>query len=321
MAGVLLAFAYPDRIARRRPGADNRFIMSNGRGALFAEAEPLAAEDMIVAAHLDGSREARIFLAARVQAEQLQNTHAALLTAVTHVAWDDREQCVQARRQLRIGAVVLDDRPWQEADPQAVAQALLEGIRRQGPAVLPWNAASRELQARLGFMRRLEPQSWPDVSDSALLATLESWLLPWITGLSRLAHLKRLDLHAILQAQLDWPSQQRLNEQAPTHLLVPSGSRLRLDYSHATPVLAVRLQEMFGLTETPCIAAGRVPLLLHLLSPARRPVQITQDLAAFWQGSYHDVRKELKGRYPKHHWPENPLAVQASARTLRKPVI
>lgn len=320
MAGVLLAFAYPDRIARRRPGADNRFIMSNGRGALFAEAEPLAAEDMIVAAHLDGSREARIFLAARVQAEQLQNTHAALLTAVTHVVWDDREQCVQARRQLRIGAVVLDDRPWQEADPQAVAQALLEGIRRQGPAVLPWNAASRELQARLGFMRRLEPQSWPDVSDSALLATLESWLLPWITGLSRLAHLKRLDLHAILQAQLDWPAQQRLNEQAPTHLLVPSGSRVRLDYSHATPVLAVRLQELFGLTETPCIAAGRVPLLLHLLSPARRPVQITQDLAAFWQGSYHDVRKELKGRYPKHHWPEDPLAAQASTRTRRKPV-
>jgi ATP-dependent helicase HrpB len=169
-------------------------------------------------------------------------------------------------------------------------------------------------------MRGLEPESWPDVSDSALLATLESWLLPYITELSRLTHLKRLDLHAILLAQLDWPAQQRLDEQAPTHLRVPSGSRVRLDYSQATPVLAVRLQEMFGLTETPRIAAGRVPLLLHLLSPARRPVQITQDLAAFWQGSYHDVRKELKGRYPKHHWPEDPLRAQATTRTRRKTV-
>ena len=320
MAGVLLAFAYPDRIARRRAGSDNRFIMSNGRGALFIDAEPLAAEDMIVAAHLDGAREARIHLAARVQNEQLRNTHAALLTTVTHVDWDEREGCVQARRQVRLGEVVLDDEPWKEADPQAVAQALLTGIRRQGIAVLPWDAASRELQARLCFMRGLEPESWPDVSDSALLATLESWLLPYITELSRLTHLKRLDLHAILLAQLDWPAQQRLDEQAPTHLRVPSGSRVRLDYSQATPVLAVRLQEMFGLTETPRIAAGRVPLLLHLLSPARRPVQITQDLAAFWQGSYHDVRKELKGRYPKHHWPEDPLRAQATTRTRRKTV-
>jgi len=320
MAGVLLAFAYPDRLARRRPGSHNRFLMSNGRGALFAAAEPLAAEEMIVAAHLDGSREARIFLAARVQDEQLRNTQAALLTEVTLISWDEREQCVQARRQQRIGAVVLDDEPWQEADPEAVAQALLEGVRRQGPAALPWNAASRELQARLCFMHRQAPQAWPDVSDHALLATLESWLLPWITGMTRLAQLKRLDLHAILLSRLDWPAQQRLDEQAPAQLQVPSGSRIRLDYSQPIPVLAVRLQELFGLKQTPRIAGGRVPLLLHLLSPARRPVQITRDLGAFWQGSYHEVRKELKGRYPKHHWPDDPLAAEASAHTRRKPV-
>jgi ATP-dependent helicase HrpB len=318
MAGVLLAFAYPDRVARRRAGSDNRFLMSNGRGALFIDAEPLAAEDMIVAAHLDGAREARIHLAARVQNEQLRQTHATLLTTVTHVDWDEREGCVQARRQVRLGEVVLDDEPWKEADPQDVAQALLTGIRRLGVAALPWDAVSRELQARLCFMRGLEPESWPDVSDSALLDTLASWLLPYLTGLSRLTQLKRLDMHAILLAQLDWPAQRRLDEQAPTHLRVPSGSRVRLDYSQATPVLAVRLQEMFGLTETPRVAAGRVPVLLHLLSPARRPVQITQDLAAFWQGSYHDVRKELKGRYPKHHWPEDPLSAQATTRTRRK---
>jgi len=318
MAGVLLAFAYPDRIARRRPGSDNRFIMSNGRGALFKEAEPLAAADMIVAAHLDGAREARIYLAARVQSEQLREHHAELVTGVTQVSWDEREQCVQARRQLRMGAVVLDDQPWEEADSQAVAQALLAGIRKQGLAVLPWNAAARELQARLCFMHHLAPESWPDVSDTTLMESLETWLLPFLTGMSRLAHLRRLDLQAALLAPIDWSAQRQLDELAPTHLVVPSGSRVRLDYSQAIPVLAVRLQELFGLTDTPCVAGGRVPVLLHLLSPARRPVQITQDLAAFWQGSYHDIRKELKGRYPKHHWPDEPLTAQATRRVRRK---
>jgi ATP-dependent helicase HrpB len=318
IAGALLAFAYPDRIARRRPGSDNRFIMSNGRGALFNEAEPLAAADMIVAAHLDGAREARIHLAARVQSEQLRELHAERLTEVTQVSWDEREQCVQARRQVRVGAVVLEDHPWDEADPQAIAEALLIGIRKQGITSLPWNAAARELQTRLCFMHRLAPRTWPDVSDVALLGTLEAWLLPFMSGMSRLAHLRRLDLQAALLALLDWPMQRQLDEQAPTHLVVPSGSRVRLDYSHEIPVLAVRLQELFGLTSTPCVAGGRVPVLLHLLSPARRPVQITQDLVAFWQGSYHDVRKELKGRYPKHHWPEDPLAAQATRRVRRK---
>jgi ATP-dependent helicase HrpB len=317
LAGVLLAFAYPDRIARRRPGGGNRFILSNGRGALFDEAEPLASADMIVAAHLDGSRESRIFLAARVQSEQLRDSHAELITEVTQLDWDEREQCVQARRQLRLGAVVLDDRHWDDADPQAVAQALLDGIRKQGIAVLPWNAEARALQSRLCFMHRLDPRSWPDASDTALTDTLETWLLPFVTGMTRLVHFRRLDLTAALLAQLDWPAQRRLDELAPTHLVVPSGSRVRLDYSQATPVLAVQLQELFGLKDTPSVAAGRVPVLLHLLSPARRPVQITQDLAAFWQGSYHAVRKELKGRYPKHYWPDNPQAAQATRRVRR----
>jgi ATP-dependent helicase HrpB len=166
----------------------------------------------------------------------------------------------------------------------------------------------------------MEPRSWPDVSDTVLLATLDTWLLPYLAGMSRLAHLKRLNVQAMLQARLDWPTQQQLDEQAPAQLLLPSGSRLRLDYRHETPVLAARLQELFGLAETPRIARGRVALQLHLLSPARRPVQITQDLATFWQGSYHSVRKELRGRYPKHHWPEDPLAAQPGAHPRRKPV-
>jgi ATP-dependent helicase HrpB len=319
MAGVLLAFAYPDRIAGRRSGADNRFLMSNGRGAVFAGAEPLAAADTLVAAHLDGSAEARIYLAASLHKEQLLQYHAALVTTVTRVDWDAREQCVQARRQQCIGALVLTDERWEQADEEDILSALLDGIRRAGLTVLPWTDGARACQARMNFMHQQAPQEWPDVSDAALLETLHDWLLPYLTGMSRLAHLKRLDLETLLLAQLPWAQQRQLDEQAPTHLRVPSGSRVRLDYDPAVPVLAVRLQELFGLEVTPCIAGGKVPLLIHLLSPARRPVQITQDLAAFWKGSYHEVRKELKGRYPKHHWPEDPLQAQATTRIRRKP--
>jgi ATP-dependent helicase HrpB len=167
-------------------------------------------------------------------------------------------------------------------------------------------------------MHRFAPQDWPDVSDAVLMATLEDWLVPYLHDMSRLTHLDRLDLQAILRARLTWEQQQQLDELAPSHLQVPSGSRVRLDYGAETPVLAVRLQEMFGLADTPRIAGGQVPVLLHLLSPARRPVQVTSDLSAFWQGSYHDVKKELKGRYPKHHWPDDPLQARATTRTRRK---
>ena len=319
MAGMLLAFAYPDRIARRRSSSDNRFLMSNGRGAVFTGAEPLAAAEMIVAAHLDGGAEAHIYLAAGLHQEQLLKYHAALVTEVTHVDWDVREQCVQARRQQRIGELVLTDERWDEANPDAIATALLAGIRRTGVTALPWDAGVRAWQARLVFMHQQAPQDWPDVSDAALTETLEDWLLPYLADMSRFAHLKRLDLQTVLSGQLSWELQRRLDELAPTHLRVPSGSRVRLDYSQAVPVLAVRLQELFGLAATPCIAGGKVPVLIHLLSPARRPVQITRDIAAFWKGSYHDVRKELRGRYPKHHWPEDPLQAQATTRTRRKP--
>ena len=178
--------------------------------------------------------------------------------------------------------------------------------------------AARQLQARIGFLHRLAPHDWPDVSDARLIVSLDDWLSPYLHGMTRLAHLKRLDIDAALLAQLPWVKRKQLDELAPTQLTVPSGSRVRLDYSHEIPVLAVRLQAMFGLVDTPRIAGGRVAVLLHLLSPARRAVQITQDLAAFWRGSYHEVKKELKGRYPKHHWPDDPLQARASAATGRK---
>mgnify|MGYP001819556625 CR=1 FL=1 len=318
MAGVLLACAYPDRIARRRQGGDNHFLLSSGRGARFAAAEPLAAEDYLVCAHLDGQREARIFLAARIEYPQLLEYHGALVSERTRVGWDARARAVQARRQQCLGELVLRDEPWKDADPQQVQSALLEGIRASGPACLPWNEAVRQLQARLTFMHRLAPRDWPDVSDATLMATLEDWLAPYLHNMSRLTHLDKLDLRAILLARLTWDRQRQLDELAPSHLQVPSGSRIRLDYGAEVPVLAVRLQEMFGLADTPRVAGGQVPVLLHLLSPARRPVQVTSDLSAFWRGSYHEVRKELKGRYPKHHWPDDPLQARATTRTRRK---
>jgi ATP-dependent helicase HrpB len=318
MAGVLLAFAYPDRIAQRRQGADNRFVLSNGRGAVFGEAQLLATADIIVAANLDGGGEARIFLAAGMHREHLLEYHGELVREQSFVSWDDREQCVRARCQQRLGELVLLDEAWQDADPEAVQSAMLDGIRRHAPACLPWSKVARQLQARIGFLHRLMPQDWPDVSDAGLISRLDDWLSPYLYGMSRMTHLKKLDMHVVLLAQLSWVKRKQLDELAPTHLTIPSGTRARIDYSLETPVLAVRLQEMFGLGDTPRVAGGRIAVLLHLLSPARRPVQITQDLGAFWQGSYHEVKKELKGRYPKHHWPDDPLQARASASTRRK---
>ncbi|MEN8801693.1 MAG: ATP-dependent helicase C-terminal domain-containing protein, partial [Thiogranum sp.] len=286
--------------------------------AVFGEAQLLAAADIIVAANLDGGGEARIFLAASMHREHLLEYHGELVHEQSFVSWDEREQCVRARRQQRLGELVLLDEAWQDADPEAVQSAMLDGIRRHAPACLPWSKVARQLQARIGFLHRLMPQDWPDVSDAGLISRLDEWLSPYLYGMSRMTHLKKLDMHVVLLAQLSWVKRKQLDELAPTHLTIPSGTRARIDYSHETPVLAVRLQEMFGLGDTPRVAGGRIAVLLHLLSPARRPVQITQDLGAFWQGSYHEVKKELKGRYPKHHWPDDPLQARASASTRRK---
>ncbi|HEY8540608.1 MAG TPA: ATP-dependent helicase C-terminal domain-containing protein, partial [Steroidobacteraceae bacterium] len=185
-------------------------------------------------------------------------------------------------------------------------------------AVLPWSREARALQARMEFARRVDPNAtppWPDVSDAGLLARLEDWLAPWLDGITRREHLAKLDMHAALRGLLDWTLEQRLNEIAPTHLVVPSGSRIPIDYSGDQPTVAVRLQELFGMRETPTVATGRVPLTLQLLSPAHRPVQVTQDLVSFWVRGYPEVKKELKGRYPKHYWPDDPLTATPTART------
>jgi ATP-dependent helicase HrpB len=315
LAGLLLAYAYPDRIAQHRPGTEPRYLLANGRGAYFAQHETLSKEDYLVAAQLDGAaKEARVFLAAAVTQAELEEYFADQIEEVDIVEWDSRSETVQARRQRRLDALVLEDRPLSNADPELITRAMLQGIREMGLDCLPWNKTLNVWRERVQFMRRLDAAHLPDVSDSILILQIETWLAPYLQGTTRRTHLANIDLHNALTGLLNWEQQRTLDDLAPTHITVPSGSRIPIDYGNDPPVLAVRLQEMFGLTETPRIAGGRVALLLHLLSPAGRPVQVTQDLAGFWARSYHDVKKDLKGRYPKHYWPDDPLQAQPTAR-------
>jgi ATP-dependent helicase HrpB len=315
-AGLLVAFAYPDRIARRRPGAEPRYALANGSGALFADHEPLAAEEWLALAALDGDRrEARIFLAAPLTQADIEQHFAADIEAVECCEWDRRDEAVLARRRRMLWELVLADHKLADADPAQVAAAMAAGVRDMGLACLPWSDDLRTLRARVAFVRAVESEGgWPDLGDQALLDGLEDWLAPHLAGITRRAHLARLDLAGVLRGMLSWDQRRRLDELAPTHVTVPSGSRVPVDYDGETPVLAVRLQEMFGCADTPRIAAGRVPLLLHLLSPARRPAQVTADLASFWANSYKAVRADLRGQYPKHYWPDDPMQAEPTAR-------
>lgn len=315
-AGLLLAFAYPDRVARRRPGEAPRFVLSNGRGATLPAADPLAGEPFLAVAEIDGAgAEGGIFLAAPLSAAEIDAHLAGRIEETVSIDWDDRADAVVARRQRRLGALVLREWPLPAPPPERLAEALLAALRRRGIDALPWSEEATALRRRLAFLHRLDPQSWPDMSDAALLAGLEDWLGPHLAGLASLAQLRRLDLAAVLRERLDWPGRQALDRLAPTHMEVPTGSRLRIDYGDpARPVLAVRLQELFGLAATPRIADGRVTLTLHLLSPAGRPLAVTDDLARFWTGAYQEVRKEMRGRYPRHPWPEDPLAAAPTRR-------
>jgi len=315
--GRLLALAYPDRIAQSR-GSGGRYLLSSGRGAQLPPAQSLAQAEFLVVADLDaGDREAMIRLAAPLSRELLEADFAAHIEHRERFEWDSREQSVVAQDERWLGALKLHERRIDKPDPARMLDAMLTGVRELGLSALPWTKPARALQARLIFAKRFDeraPTPWPDVSDAALLEHLDEWLAPWLTDMSRREHLARLDMHAILMSLLDWNTQQRLESIAPTHLLVPSGSRIPIDYTDETPTVAVRLQEVFGMRETPTVAEGRVPLTLQLLSPAHRPVQVTRDLESFWARGYLDVKKELKGRYPKHYWPDDPLTAQATAR-------
>jgi ATP-dependent helicase HrpB len=322
-AGWLLARAYPDRIGRWREPRSGRYQLSNGRGAFFAGPQALSGAEFLVVPELDaGEREAQIFLAAPLTLADIEEHFSGEILTEENVWWDSREQAVLARRQRRLWQLTLSDAPLAQPPREAMIAAIVAGIREIGIDALPWDKDSRMWQARVMFVRRADARPegpWPDVSDAALLDSLDTWLAPWLAGATRRDHLARIDLKGALRALLDWHQQQRLDEIAPTHIVVPSGSRIPIDYaSESGPSLSVRLQEVFGLRETPRVGGGRVPVTMKLLSPAQRPVQLTRDLASFWEKGYHDVKKELKGRYPKHYWPDDPFQAEPTRRVRPK---
>ncbi|MBU2255180.1 MAG: ATP-dependent helicase HrpB [Gammaproteobacteria bacterium] len=320
--GALLAFAYPDRIAQQRRAGGAEYRLANGRAALFAEVDGLMKHSWLVVADLgsrQGQREERIYLAAELEPQLFEGVLAEQVSNLEVLDWDEREGALRAERQRKVGELVLSREALTGLDAQQRSRAMLGLVRRKGLALLPWTPELRQWQARVALLRTLDLASkdaseWPDVSDAALLTTLEAWLQPYLDNITRLSHFANLDLPSLLLNLLPWPLPQRLDELAPRSVQVPSGSRISLDYSEQPPVLAVRLQELFGLADTPRIAGGRQVVKLHLLSPARRPVQVTQDLANFWRSTYAEVKKDLKGRYPKHYWPDDPLIAEPTAR-------
>lgn len=316
--GLLLAFAYPDRIGQQRsPG---RYLLRNGRGAVVSAGQHLAYAAYLVAVELDDQGpDSRVYLGAPVELALLEEFLKDQLEYETLVEWDKQAQAVRARKRVRLGALLLREQPVAQPPEELVASALLEGIAHEGLEVLPWSKASRQQLLRLRFMHHADSR-WPEVSDEALLQTLPEWLGPFIGGMRSKSDLSRLSMSNVLDSLLEWNRQQELEREAPTHITVPSGSRIPVDYSNPEqPALAVRLQEVFGLTETPRIGGGRVPVVMQLLSPAQRPVQVTRDLASFWREGYFEVKKDLKGRYPKHYWPDNPLEAQPTNRVRPRP--
>ncbi|MGM0913594.1 MAG: ATP-dependent helicase HrpB [Pseudomonadota bacterium] len=317
--GELLAIAYPERIAQRldSPG---RFRLASGGLATLPEAHPLAHAELLVAAELSGEASgARIFRAVALDVARLEALYPECAEWRAHLEWSDEQGRLVGEQVRGLGAVVLERRPLQRMPAESVREALLEALRRRG---LPRDESLTQLRGRLALLRGALGDDWPDASEEALLATLASWLGPHLDGITRLEAVERLPLSRLLPDTLDGPLRARLDELAPERLAVPSGACHRVDYAPCLedqpPVLAVKLQECFGWHTSPRVADGRVAVLLHLLSPARRPLQVTADLASFWAGGYAEVRREMRGRYPKHPWPADPTTAEATARTKRR---
>jgi ATP-dependent helicase HrpB len=309
--GELLARAYPDRICQRRGGPGSRYLLAAGTGAELPTDDDLAGHPYLVAAELDArGRDARIQLALPIAEDDLRRVLAGHLRTDEVLAWDDALEAVTARREVRLGALVLESRPLPAADPERTLALLLEQVEHHWERALTWDPVARQFQARVALLRRQEPTGdWPDLGDETLRRTLGQWLAPWLAGSRGLAAARALRLVEVLGALLAPGARARLDALAPETLTTPAGNRRRLDYLVGPePVLPVPVQELFGARDTPCICGGRVPVMLHLLSPAGRPVQVTRDLAGFWVRGYPEVRRELRGRYPKHAWPEDPLA-------------
>jgi ATP-dependent helicase HrpB len=306
--GLLVALAWTDRIGQRR-GGRGRFRMMGGGGAALPEHDGLAGEEFLAIATTDGKAgDQRIFLAAKLSKAEILEHFESHLETRDVIGWDSRARMVIANRQQRFGALLLEDKALSTPDPESMSEAMLNGIREMGLAALPWSEGDQRLRARVAFLRRHFPEeTWPDLSDAALLAGLDAWLKPYLAGMMRASHLERLELHSVLLSLIPQHLRRRLDELAPTRIAIPSGAEITIHYEgEGDPVVRARLQEMFGLTRTPKVAEGRVPLRLELLSPAGRPLAVTQSLETFWTNAYPHVRAEMRGRYPKHVWPEDP---------------
>jgi len=317
-AGVLLAQAYPDRIGRRRGSADGRYQLANGRGAMFETAESVARQEFIVAVDLDDrEREARIRLAIPLAKDDLLKQFAERLQRADELVWDDRTEAVVARRVIRLDELLIEEKPLNDVPRDASAAAMLEGVRSLGLETLPWDDDARDFLARNEFVRKLgrkDVEDWPESSMQALARDL-AWLEPFLDGVTRRSQLTRVPLMDALRSRLTYDQHRKLDELAPTHIGLPTGSRVRIDYlDDNAPIASMRMQEVFGLAATPRIGGGAVPVTFTLLSPGRKPLQITRDLASFWKNAYVEVRKDMRGRYPRHYWPENPLEAEPTRR-------
>ena len=314
-AGTLLALAYPDRVAQRRPGTDPRYLLRSGIGASLQRHDPLADSAFLAIADLDGSPpDYRIARAIALSREQVLDVFAEQIVRAQSVEWDDESRSVRAWQRTQLGAIVLQEHLVASPNSEQVRQAFAQQIVRAGVESLPWSDSARAIRSRIMFLHQHDP-SWPDVSAASLSNNIDDWLSDTIAGIRKWDDLERADLAEALRKLLTWEQRAQLDQLAPTHIEVPSGSRIALNYDDPTaPVLAVKLQEVFGWTQTPTLLNGRVLITLHLLSPAQRPVQVTRDLAGFWRTSYFDVRKDLRGRYPRHPWPEDPLTAPATRR-------
>jgi ATP-dependent helicase HrpB len=313
--GALLTLAYPDRLAKAR-GKPGDYLMANGRGASLESHERLAKEPYLAVAEIaGGAASARILAAAAISPEEVEALFGDAIEQRDEVTFDRQARALRARGVRRLGALLLNERPLKVPQTEEAARALAEGLVSLGLDTLPWSKALSQWRERVTFLRQAEGEEWPDLSDEALARTASEWLAPHLVGKSGLGEIGPDLLSEALRSLLPWNLQRRLDAEAPTHVEVPTGSQIPIDYgAEEGPVLAVRVQELFGLDKHPTIAAGRVPLILHLLSPAQRPIQITRDLPGFWRGSWAAVRADMRGQYPKHPWPEDPLTAPPTRR-------
>ena len=313
MAGRHLAAAFPDRIAKAR-GKPGEFLLANGRAATLEPHEPLAREPYLAIGEIAGrAAAARILLAAPLSLGEIEALAGEAISIHEEIAFEPARAQLQARKQRRLGALILSEQNL-TADGPAAALILAEGIASSGLERLPWTKALRQWRDRVAFLRHNESE-WPDLSDEALRASAGTWLAPFIEGRTSLAQITSADLESALKALLPYDLQRRLEAEAPTYFETPAGSRIALDYAgQGGPLLSVRVQELYGLAAHPSVAKGKVPLTVELLSPAQRPIQITRDLPGFWRGSWVAVKTEMKGRYPRHLWPDDPMKAVPTTR-------